>query len=67
MHAMTYDSFRRKIILVGGSNDGTSGMSDTWEWDGQTWDERAPATSPPARDYHAMAYDSVRGESCSWG
>lgn len=30
-------------------------MNDTWLWDGTTWTEVKPTTSPPARDTHAMA------------
>ncbi|MCA2978775.1 MAG: hypothetical protein INH37_10850, partial [Myxococcaceae bacterium] len=43
-----------KVVLCGGF--GTSGrLSDTWEWDGATWTQRSPSTSPPARSGHAMA------------
>ena len=34
---------------------------DTWEYDGTQWQQISPATSPPARDRHAMAYDYARG------
>ncbi len=67
-----YDPVRRRLVLFGGSTgDSTfpngnpvSGGSrtlfnDTWEWDGSTWTEQTPATSPPARMTPAMAWDSV--------
>ena len=67
--AMSYDSLRGVIVLHGGS--GTSGaLDDTWEWDGATatWTNRTPATgSPPARAFHAMAYDSERRVSVLFG
>src|SRR5690606_34249165 len=33
---------------------------DTWEWDGTSWAQLAPAAAPPARLHHAMAYDHAR-------
>ena len=62
-HAMVYDSARARVVLFGGlvANQGHPVLADTWEWDGINWVERAPATSPPARIDHAMAYDSARG------
>jgi N-acetylneuraminic acid mutarotase len=57
-HAMA--SLGGKIILFGGSDDLFPGVpkrhvvGDTWEWDGVTWTQLAPATSPPARAGHAM-------------
>src|SRR5438874_3914689 len=35
-------------------------FGDTWEWDGTDWIQKTPATSPPPRECHAMAYDSTR-------
>jgi hypothetical protein len=60
-HAMAYDAARGRVVLFGGF-DFFSGiaLSDTWEWDGNTWIETTPATAPPARSRHAMAYDAVR-------
>ena len=56
---MTYDSLRKVIVLFGGlGNSGT--LKDTWEWNGTTWTKQTPATSPPARAHHAMAYDAKR-------
>jgi hypothetical protein len=73
-HAMVYDSIRKRIVLFGGADtprhleNGTeTTFADTWEWDGSTWILRTPATSPPARAKHAMAYDSVRGRVVLFG
>ena len=60
-HAMTYDGINDGIIVFGG-NDGTV-KNDTWWWNGTTWTQLLllPADlSPPARQNHAMAYDSDR-------
>ena len=64
-HAMAYDSARGRTILFGGI--GGSFLGDTVEWDGTTWTQRVPATSPSARTYHAMAYDSARGVTILFG
>lgn len=62
-HAMAYDSTRNVVVLFGGRTSAINDpiLGDTWEWDGTTWTERTPLTSPPARWIHAMAYDSARG------
>ncbi|HEX2069614.1 MAG TPA: Ig-like domain-containing protein [Actinomycetota bacterium] len=60
---MAYDSAREKTVLFSGDTDTNPPLADTWEWDGTTWTERSPATSPPARNLAAMAYDSTRGKT----
>jgi len=54
------------IILFGGSSSSISSgigvssfLSDTWKWNGLTWTDITPATSPSARDNASMAYDGV--------
>ncbi|MBK8974736.1 MAG: hypothetical protein IPM29_02310 [Planctomycetes bacterium] len=68
-HALAYDSARDRIVLFGGIADELNFvyLSDTWEWDGNTWTERTPAVSPPARVDHALAYDSARGRIVLFG
>jgi hypothetical protein len=47
-------------VLFGG--DGGSGsLSDTWAWDGTTWTQLSPATSPPYSSGASMAYDTATG------
>jgi hypothetical protein len=59
--AMVYDSARQVMVLFGGL-DPTSGvgLSDTWEWDGSTWTQRATSPTPPGRYTQMMAYDTGR-------
>ncbi len=60
-HAMVYDEARQRVILFGGGYGAyTNSLNDTWEWDGERWTQRTPATSPPARWGHALAYDAAR-------
>lgn len=67
-HAMAYDSARDRVVMFGGY-DVISGWTsnDTWEWDGNDWTQIFPATSPSAREGHAMAFDPVRGRVLMFG
>lgn len=56
--AMAYDADRNAVVMFGGLRDASSAMDQTWTWDGTTWTMRRPATIPPARFNHAMAYDA---------
>lgn len=59
--AMAYDPKRKRVLLHGGAADlgGNTILSDTWEWDGTSWQEIAEANGPP-RAQHQMAYDEKR-------
>jgi len=59
--AGTYDERRGVTVIFGGCDPTGQALNDTWEWDGTSWVVRATSgTRPPARLYHAMAYDSRR-------
>src|SRR5207247_1336868 len=64
-HSLAYDSARGRVVLFGGcASTVTVGagdfLADTWEWDGTTWIQMAPATSPSPRCNYGMAYDAIR-------
>jgi hypothetical protein len=61
-HAMAHDASRQRTVLLGGRLAGNA-LNDTWEWDGAAWSQRVPATSPPNRIDHEMAYDPIRRRS----
>jgi hypothetical protein len=66
--AMAFDAERRRVVLFGGH--GAAGVEDdTWEWDvdEDAWIPRSPATRPPARRSHAMAWDADRGRVVLFG
>jgi hypothetical protein len=68
-HAMAYDSRRGRTIVFGGNADVTY-RGDTWEWDGLsgTWTNlNPPGSTPCARNYTAMAFDSRRGKMVLYG
>src|SRR5262249_19706198 len=57
--AMAYDVARGRTVLYGGCGDfwcGTGWMQDVWEWDGTNWGDKTPASGPPPRGMHALAY-----------
>jgi len=61
---MVYDSGRGRVMLFQNAlPSGSPGLPQTWEWDGQSWAQRFPANSPPARVSHGLAYDSRRGRT----
>jgi hypothetical protein len=62
---LAYDAARGVTVMFGGNArneaSGLAGPSDeTWLWDGTRWLEANPATRPPARVVHALAYDRRR-------
>jgi hypothetical protein len=65
---MAYDTATGTVVLFGGLVDGLVGeYGDTWTWNGTTWTEQHPATSPPARQNAAMAYDAATGNTVMFG
>ena len=68
---MAYDPVSDKIILFGGQDDTGSILGDTWSYElkTDTWTNRTPASSPPARtmDNKNMQYDPIRGEPIIFG
>jgi hypothetical protein len=69
---MAYDVGTGQLVLFGGygtnANTGISTLyNDTWTWNGTTWTQQSPATSPPARDYVPMAYDPGTGQLVLFG
>src|SRR5262245_53368521 len=67
--ALAYDSLRHVTLMFGGFTRGPDGegLNDTWQWDGDNWQQLFPDTSPSPRHFHAMAYDSIRGRTVLFG
>ncbi|MFX1319181.1 MAG: kelch repeat-containing protein [Promethearchaeota archaeon] len=57
---MAYAIQAERQILFGGLGDSATYLGDTWayDYDTNTWTDRAPAASPPRRFDHRMVYDS---------
>jgi hypothetical protein len=66
---LAYDTESDRIILFGGYNMAGFFYNDTWayDFDSDTWTEMKPSTSPPGRNYHAMAYDARADRVLVWG
>lgn len=59
--AITYDSRRSRVVLVGGNGAGPTGpmtVADHWEWDGTAWTQVA-ATTPMATAL-ILGFDPIR-------
>lgn len=56
--SVAYDADRRVVVMFGGLYQAGSALDQTWTWDGSTWTLRRPASVPPARFNHGMAYDA---------
>lgn len=67
--AVAYDSARQQLVLFGGMtlDGGLKWPMETWVWDGVSWTQKHPSTSPPGRSSHAMAYDEARGQVVLFG
>lgn len=69
--ALTYDAVRSESVIVGGLTTGGYAGSidavDTWTWDGTTWTQETPATSPSGRHLMSMAFDPGPGETVLFG
>jgi RHS repeat-associated protein len=65
---MAYDPSINKTILYGGYN-GTSLLSDTWEWSSSTstWTQLSPSTSPGNLAFASLAYDPSTGNLVLFG
>ncbi len=58
-HAMAYDSNRQRVVLYGGGDRDTATLyAETWEYDGNDWQQIVTTHSPPAMDQMSMAFDS---------
>ncbi len=64
---MAFDSRRGVAVLFAGQGSNEQELNDTWEWDGTSWTQRSPPTSPPARGTPATVYDSRRGVTVLFG
>src|SRR5215467_806721 len=50
--AVAYDAATGSVVLFGGAvGFGGRWGNDTWTWNGTTWTQQHPATSPPARAF----------------
>src|ERR1035437_6129727 len=67
--SMANDPATAQMVLFGGYTDSSGGSSfaDAWAYDGTSWTQQIPATSPPARYVASMAYDPATGQMVLFG
>lgn len=72
--AVAYNSQTQKALLFGGVNSVLENSAwklqwydETWEWDGEDWEQLSPVHVPPARGKHVMAYDAGRDRIVLFG
>jgi photosystem II stability/assembly factor-like uncharacterized protein len=66
---MAYDAATGTVVMFGGNCTGSGGpyCNDTWTWNGTTWTQQAPATSPPGQWWPVMAYDAATATVVEFG
>jgi hypothetical protein len=71
---MAYDPAVRRTVLFGGVGQGAmrpfgsaSFLNDTWTYDGRTWTQQFPATSPSPRSGALMVYDDALNSLVLYG
>jgi hypothetical protein len=65
--ALSYDSARGRLVLVGTASGKATDLLQTWEYDGQTWAQIAAAVAPPPRWGSCMTYDAARSRTVLFG
>jgi hypothetical protein len=65
--AMAYDPVDHVTLLFGGQGSDGKDLADTWAWDGTSWRQVHPSTSPSARMRAQMAWDADRGRMVLFG
>ena len=67
---MAWDNVANRMILFGGNAGdtlkNTKNLSDTWEWDGESWTQ-LDDSGPAARSYFGMASDMSRNRVVLFG
>lgn len=66
---LAYDATRQRVVLYGGQSGvfpNITVLSDTWEWDGTSWTQKA-TTGPSSRVHQSMAFDRARGRVVLYG
>lgn len=65
---MAFHPVQGGLVMYGGLQSGpTLTLNDTWSFDGATWTQLTPATTPPPRWGHRMVYDSRRARIVTFG
>jgi hypothetical protein len=63
---IAFDPIQGKLLMYGGLQS-TTPLNDTWTFDGATWTQLTPATTPPPRWGHRMVLDTRRMRIVTFG
>jgi hypothetical protein len=66
-HGQVFDLARNRTVIFGGWDAAGVPLNDTWVYDGTTWTQMTPATSPGARTFVQMSFDMSRNVSVLFG
>ena len=66
-YALAYNPPTGKTYVFGGQSSKSNALNDFWMWDGEAWSQIVAATSPPARQGAALAYDPARKSLILYG
>jgi hypothetical protein len=65
---LAFDQKSGKVVLFGGgSANSDPARNDTWTWDGSTWQQAHPSTSPPPMAGVLMDHDRTNQVLVLWG
>ena len=64
---MVFDTVRERSLLICGESFPQAAPLDTWEWDGQSWEQRTATPQSPDFGRTFAAYDSVRRQTIAIG
>ena len=57
--AAAFDHSRQVVVMFGGEHNGPV-YNETWEFEGENWQQVTTNHAPPGRFWHGLAYDSER-------
>ena len=69
MHAMTYDTSRKKVVLFGGFSETEGYLNDLWSYSfsSNSWSKLNATNPPPGRVSPAIAYDPTKDRIIIFG
>ena len=64
---MVYDPVHQQVVMFGGISAQGTILNETWLWNGSTWTQASPTSTPTPRYSPALAYDAATGQVLLFG